>query len=554
MPKFNNTEEFVTAAKLVHQNADYDYSLVNYVSDYEKVTLICSKHGIMQQRPKNILEGDKCKGCSMKNSNTAEFIAKCQLKHNFKYDYSETVYVNNKTSVKIKCLIHNHIFIQNAGSHLSGKGCSLCKNEAIRLSKLGSNETFIEKAKKKAPEYDYSKVEYIDCNTKVTIGCKKHNNYFERTPANFFTSWNCCDVCTNENMREKYFQEFLINAENKFGNKYDYSLVKYINSVTEIEILCPDHKSFFQTPVIHLMSKYGCQSCAVIEHSNNSRHTQEYFIQKAKEAHGEKYNYDESVYTGMSDKILIKCNDHGLYWQLVSDHISGRGCSDCGKIKCSLANRSTTDEFIEKARKVHGETYSYNDTVYIRKHEPLIITCKIHGKFIQRADIHLRGFKCKKCNKCPSCLMWFTHGELCDYCQPKENNKLYTKTKEYYVVTILKERFPDHEFIHNRSVGSECTGTHLFPDIRFDFGHYNLIIEVDEHKHRGANYKCDKQRMYDIIAKLGQPCIFIRYNPDSKATNIEKLVEKIHDYIDMEPEDDHLWNIFGFRAIYLFYD
>jgi hypothetical protein len=44
---------------------------------------------------------------------------------------------------------------------------------------------------------------------------------------------------------------------------------------------------------------------------------------------------------------------------------------------------------------------------------------------------------------------------------------------------------------------------------------YHLIVEVDEHQHRGASYSCDQQRMYDIVAKLGAPCIFIRYNPDS---------------------------------------
>ena len=45
---------------------------------------------------------------------------------------------------------------------------------------------------------------------------------------------------------------------------------------------------------------------------------------------------------------------------------------------------------------------------------------------------------------------------------------------------------------------------------------FHLIIEIDEHKHRGANYECDEKRMYDIVAKLGQPYVFIRYNPDNR--------------------------------------
>ena len=116
-----------------------------------------------------------------------------------------------------------------------------------------------------------------------------------------------------------------------------------------------------------------------------------------------------------------------------------------------------------------------------------------------------------------------------------------------YLITML----PDYYFIHNKSIGRECTGGHLFPDIRFDCGNYNLIVEVDEYKHRGANYKCDEQRMYDIISKLGQPCIFIRYNPDNKKSNIDVLLKKVQEYLELS--DDIIWNDFGFLVKYLFY-
>lgn len=92
-------------------------------------------------------------------------------------------------------------------------------------------------------------------------------------------------------------------------------------------------------------------------------------------------------------------------------------------------------------------------------------------------------------------------------------------------------------------------------------------MEVDEHKHRGADYKCDEKRIYDITAKLGQPCIFIRYNPDGKNSNKEKLLEKINYYLDFQNiyEDDDtddgeniyekldINDVLGFKAEYLFY-
>jgi very-short-patch-repair endonuclease len=121
------------------------------------------------------------------------------------------------------------------------------------------------------------------------------------------------------------------------------------------------------------------------------------------------------------------------------------------------------------------------------------------------------------------------------------------------IVNLLKEKLPDINFIHNKSIGSDCTDGHLFPDIRFDCDFYNLIVEVDEHKHRGANYKCDKQRMYDIIAKLGLPCIFIRYNPDNKHSDQNVLLNTITNYLDLKVDNRVVWNKFGFKVEYMFY-
>ncbi len=150
-------------------------------------------------------------------------------------------------------------------------------------------------------------------------------------------------------------------------------------------------------------------------------------------------------------------------------------------------------------------------------------------------------------NLCSSCELWRTMGKLCEYCKP---NGKYIKTKELKVVQYLKEYLFDIDFIHNNSVGKDCTGGHLFPDIRFDLNEYQLIVEVDEFKHRGASYKCDKQRMYDIIAKLGMPCMFIRYNPDHKNSDISQLLKKT-EYTEL-PMD--AFDNYGFAVCYMYYD
>lgn len=172
------------------------------------------------------------------------------------------------------------------------------------------------------------------------------------------------------------------------------------------------------------------------------------------------------------------------------------------------------------------------------------------------------GNGCPKYRLCPSCMLWRTNGKLCVYCKPKLENKLYQKTKEMAVVKFLKDNLPNEEFIHNRSVGKDCTDGHLFPDIRFEcfyYGdnvlNYNLIVEVDEFQHGGASYECDKQRMYDIVAKISTPCIFIRYNPDGKESDIKILLKYVKKCLKspISKTGNFVWNKFGFKCIYLYY-
>jgi hypothetical protein len=146
-----------------------------------------------------------------------------------------------------------------------------------------------------------------------------------------------------------------------------------------------------------------------------------------------------------------------------------------------------------------------------------------------------------------------------DCSNPKRNPK-YQKTKEWLVVRKLREDLPDIEFIHNKSVGTECTlqdrentNGHLYPDIRFELFGFDLIVEVDEHKHRGADYSCDERRMYDIVAKLGLPCVFIRYNPEDKKSDYNVLLEMIKDYLEKDKYEIDFDEHSGLKVEYLFY-
>jgi hypothetical protein len=83
----------------------------------------------------------------------------------------------------------------------------------------------------------------------------------------------------------------------------------------------------------------------------------EEFIRKAREIHGDKYDYSLVDYKGTKSKIKIICKIHGEFEQRVENHIRRKqGCLKCGIIK----NSSINDDFIKKAKEIHGDRYDYS--------------------------------------------------------------------------------------------------------------------------------------------------------------------------------------------------
>lgn len=490
---------------------------------------------------------------------TNKYIEKAIKIHGNKYDYSITKYEDSHSIIEYICPEHG-IIKQNAGLHIkkNSRGCPKCSIMERAIKQRLTKEIFIEHSiEKHGNKYDYSKVVYINNHTVVLIFCKKCDKYFEQIPSRHMNGAGCndCAIKKNSDNSRSDRDTFIKNAQSIHGNHYDYSKVIYISAATKVIIICPTHGEFLQTPNKHFNHSQGCNDCAIIKNSNNLRKTTEEFINEAKQIYGELYDYSNVNYISCNEYVNIKCNLHNIYFeQTPSCHLSNKtGCTKCISSKISERFLIGIDEFIRRANEFHKYKYDYSGLIYRTLNDNITIKCIQHNiYFNQRADDHLKYIACPKCQLCPSCELWKTFGKLCSYCIPTCHNKKYQKTKEYAVVDFLREQLPDNEFIHNKSVGTDCTEGHLFPDIRFDCDYYQLIIEVDEHKHRGADYKCDEQRMYDIIAKLGMPCVFIRYNPDSKQSDKNILLEKVKEYLELS-EDNEIWNEFGLYTEYLFY-
>lgn len=131
--------------------------------------------------------------------------------------------------------------------------------------------------------------------------------------------------------KKMLYDEFLALAKQKHGLKYNYNgdTAKFFNgSHSKIPIICPKHGEFWQIARSHL--KYGCEKCSYEERAKSFRSNTTDFIEKARKIHGEKYDYSKVEYiTAKNDKICIICPDHGEFWQLPNDHLSGKGCPFC---------------------------------------------------------------------------------------------------------------------------------------------------------------------------------------------------------------------------------
>lgn len=193
-------------------------------------------------------------------------------------------------------------------------------------------------------------------------------------------------------------KDVIVRFKEIHGDKYDYSEVEYKKMSEKVEIICPIHGSFFQTPHAHLKGQ-GCPLCALEKRSRMRMDDVESFIRKARKIHGDKYDYSKVEYIDSKTKVCIICPIHGEFWQTPNNHLTGKGCSKCYDEVRGDSQRLSIKEFIKKARKIHGNKYDYSKVIYVNNRTKVCIICPIHGEFWQTPDAHLRGEKCPVCSK-----------------------------------------------------------------------------------------------------------------------------------------------------------
>lgn len=264
-----------------------------------------------------------------------------------------------------------------------------------KKSKISSTESFISSAKEiHGDKYGYDKTVYSKISEKLTVTCKRHGDFLV-TPGNHVYNKQGCKHC---HVESKYsnLETFIEQSRKVHGDKYDYSKSIYVKAHSKLIVICPEHGEFTIDPHHHKLG-IGCYHCGRNKITESNKDTTESFVEKAKEVHGNKYDYSKVIYEFSNKKVNLVCIKHSDFFMTPNSHLSGQGCKKCGHEMLSKKFRRPITEFIEKANKVHDYKYNYSEVSYTNSTTKINIVCPIHGVFSQTPAGHLTGSGCWSC-------------------------------------------------------------------------------------------------------------------------------------------------------------
>lgn len=303
--------------------------------------------------------------------------------------------------------------------------------------------------------------------------------------------------CPEKNTPSRTTEQFISEARNIWGNKYDYSLTEYKGALRKVKI---KYKGIIleQSATSHLQG----QSC---ENTLN----QDLFLLKSKEIHGNRYDYSLVNFKHSNVAVLIGYN--GVYYtQKPYHHLSGSRPENL-----KLAVRKTTKAFIHESQHVHDFKYSYDKTEYLKNQIKVVIICPIHGEFSQIPLSHLQGCGCPNCSE--------SKGEKIIDKFLKENNINYTRQHKFSDCRNIFE-LPFDFYIASMRTCIEFDGKqHFQPVVHFG--------GIEAHERLKINDKIKNDYCEDNYINL----IRIRYDQIDNIQNI--LWENLKMFIDLRSKN-----------------
>lgn len=203
---------------------------------------------------------------------------------------------------------------------------------------------------------------------------------------------------TTELFKQRLFE--IYKTEAPFINS------EYVSNEVDTIIICHKHGIVPVTPkqLLYSSKNFYCPKCGTENRINQGAISKKLnaartFVDRAIKVHGDKYTYDNVVYTKSSEKVLITCPAHGDFPQTPSEHLQGSGCKKCANEQNAKRNLKPFEVFVEEANNIHDHKYTYDDSTYLGARILTRVICKDHGEFWVTPDNHL-----SKQSGCPNCV------------------------------------------------------------------------------------------------------------------------------------------------------
>jgi 5-methylcytosine-specific restriction endonuclease McrA len=264
-------------AEKIEKETEYSLVLGTFVNTKEKAKFICEKHGEFEANAGNVSRGRKCDTCLKEEQHSRviktkeQFVVESKELYGDAYTYDRLEYVNHNIEVELYCKEHDNYFLIKPKKHLhSYSGCDFCDNpvkhenrsKGARKSQNDLVNSFREKLQDKFDgKITFEDSDYIDSQTKMEFCCKKHGKFI-KIPKYLLKQNGDCTECQKEKAIRKRKKKFVQNSIEKFGNIFDFSMMKYTSNLSKVKIRCKKHDCTFERVAIqHLTSKYSCPEC-----------------------------------------------------------------------------------------------------------------------------------------------------------------------------------------------------------------------------------------------------------------------------------------------------
>lgn len=285
-------------------------------------------------------------------------------------------------------------------------------------------------------------------------------------------------------IKQRLEDKFILLKEEKDINVSEYVLVK-----------CKKCDSIESHLLSNLFQGYGCRKCGKKKNLNFFECVPKNFD----------YDLSETVYINKRTKIKYVCKKHGIQEQLPLTFLQ-RGCPKCARENGAKKRKKclpiSTEEFIEKAKLIHGDKYDYSLVDYKNKFSNIKIICPTHGVFEQEARIHTQGHGCQSCNT--------SKGENTIQDWLKSRNISFEKQKKYPELKD-KEQLSYDFYIPSKNLLIEYNGEQ----------HYKNVFNKPLHDfHRQLHHDWLKRK---YAKKNGITLLVIPY---TELTNINSILEE----------------------------